>query len=49
MTREELVEKYKAIYKEKTSKDLPDDEAWNQALKLVQLVDAVHPLYAKKI
>ena len=47
MSNAELVEKYKALYKKKTGRDLSDHDALEQALKLVTLVKAVHPLYAK--
>ncbi len=42
MTKEELVEKYKAIYKRKTGKDLSDQDALEQATKLITLVKAVY-------
>jgi hypothetical protein len=49
MTNEELVEKYKAIYKQKTGKNLSDDEAWEQAMMLIELVRTVYdPLPPKR-
>ncbi len=42
MTTEELVKKYKAIYKKKTGQDLSDEEAFNQAMSLITLVNAVY-------
>lgn len=41
MNRDELVKRYKEIYKTKTGKDLPDDEAFEQAEKLITLVGAI--------
>jgi hypothetical protein len=49
MTNDELAAKYKAIYKQKTGNDLSDDEALDQALKLVALVGAIYdPLPKRK-
>ena len=42
MTNEDLVKKYKAIYKKKTGEDLSDEEAFSQAISLVTLVNAVY-------
>jgi hypothetical protein len=41
MTNEELVKRYKAVYKEKTGLELSDEEAFDQAMKLVTLVGAL--------
>jgi hypothetical protein len=41
MDRDELIKRYKEIYKKKTGKDLPDDEAMDQAEKLITLVGAI--------
>ncbi len=41
MTNDELVKKYKAVYKQKTGQELRDEEAFEQAMKLVTLVKAI--------
>ena len=41
MNRDELIRRYKEIYKKKTGKDLSDDEAADQAEKLITLVGAI--------
>jgi hypothetical protein len=48
MTNEELTKKYKELYKKKTGKDLSDAEAFEQAMKLVTLVNAVYQPIPKK-
>ena len=42
MTNEELVKSYKALYKKKFGKDLSDEEAFDQAMKLITLVKTVY-------
>ncbi len=42
MTTEELVRRYKEVYKSKTGKDVSDEDALDQAMKLVTLVEAVY-------
>jgi hypothetical protein len=41
MTNDELVKRYKAVYKQKTGQELTDEEAFEQAIKLVTLVKAI--------
>jgi len=48
MTNEELVEKYKSLYKERTGQDLSNEEAFSQAMNLVTLVKQVYkPIIGK--
>ena len=42
MISDEMLQKYKQLYKEKTGEDLADQEALEQAIALVTLVDAVY-------
>jgi len=42
MTTEKLVQKYKEIYKSKTGQEISDEDALDQAIKLVTLVKAIH-------
>ena len=42
MNTDTLVRRYKEVYKRKTGKDLSDEEALDQAMKLVTLVEAVY-------
>ena len=42
MTTDELIQRYKKLYKRKTGKELTDDEALDQAVKLVTLVEAIY-------
>ncbi len=42
MTNEELVQKYKEIYKRKTGLDLSEQEALDQAMSLITLVNSVY-------
>lgn len=42
MISKELLEKYKAIYRKKTGKDISDQDASEQAIKLLTLVKAVY-------
>ena len=48
MTNEELVKRYKAIYKKKTGMDLSDEEAFSQAMSLITLVNAVYKPIKKR-
>jgi len=49
MNNDELVRRYQNLYRQKTGKDLPEDEALSQALKLVTLVGAIYnPLSKRK-
>ena len=41
MNNEELVRRYKEIYKRKSGKDLSDQDALEQAIALITLVDVV--------
>jgi len=41
MTNEELIKRYKAVHKEKTGLELSDEEAFDQAMKLITLVKAI--------
>ena len=41
MTNEELVRRYRELYKKKTGEDLPEEEAFDQAMKLVTLVEVL--------
>jgi hypothetical protein len=48
MTNEELIKKYKKIYRRKTGKNLSDKVAWDQAFNLITLVDAIYkPINSK--
>ncbi len=42
MLNENLIESYKHIYKQRTGKELNDEEAFSQMMKLVTLVKAVY-------
>ncbi len=50
MTNDELVKKYKEVYKKKTGSELSDTEAFKQAMALVTLVGAIYdPLPVKAL
>lgn len=49
MTSKELVSKYRKIYKGKTGLDISEQDAYDQAMKLVTLVDAVYKPISNKI
>ena len=42
MTSQEMLKKYKALYKKKTGKEITNQEALRQATKLITLVKAVY-------
>ena len=42
MTNEDLIKKYKSLYREKTGQDLSDEEAFSQAMNLVTLVKVIY-------
>lgn len=41
MTNEELVRRYRELYKKKTGEELSEEEAFDQAMKLVTLVEVL--------
>lgn len=48
MISDEIVQKFKALYKKKSGKDLSDQEALDQATILINLVSAVYRPTSKK-
>ncbi len=42
MTSKEYLEKYKALYRKKTGKDISDKDALDGATKLIRLVKAIY-------
>lgn len=45
---QETLEKYKAIYRKQTGKDISDQEALRQATKLITLVKAIYKPITKE-
>jgi hypothetical protein len=48
MTTEKLVQSYKELYRKKFDKDLSDEEALDQAMKLITLVKAIYKPITKE-